>query len=320
MKKYGILSVFLSFFTIGMSAQAALGNYIYNNQQEFTVPGRNQGVISNAVIANDNEILAQVNGLMNIVADSYVAIFNIVQVGETFTDVDGMMNERIRTFKNKLSGQGIGNENVKIDLVSFVPRYDIQSESKIFSKSYNEIPSGYEMQKNVSVLFTESSQIDMITTAALESEIYDIVKVEYYIDNMQQLRDSLRQKCIEELKKKAATYELIGINLDSMEKSVADNFTTAYPPSRYNTYQAFSRPSLNVAKKKTVTEVSKITSRYYQPLDYSHYDVVLNPVVTEPVVQLSYSIVTKYKRGDKEKNTLYNIITPSGDVKQLQLK
>ncbi|MDH6308154.1 uncharacterized protein YggE [Dysgonomonas sp. PFB1-18] len=320
MKKYGFLSVFLLFFIIEISAQAALGNYMYNNQQDLSVPGRYQGVIGNAVIANDNEILAQVSGLMNVVADSYVAVFNVVQVGETFTDVDGMMNERIQIFKSKLSGQGIGNENVKIDLLSFVPRYDVQSESKIFSKSYNEIPSGYEMQKNVSVLFTESSQIDMITTAALESEIYDIVKVDYYIDNMQQLRDSLRQKCIEELKKKAATYESIGIKLDSMEKTVSDNFATIYPPSRYNTYQAFSRPSLNVAKKKTIIETSKITTRYYQPLEYNNYDIVINPVVTEPVVQLLYSIVMKYKRGDKEKNAIYNIITPSGDVKQLQLK
>src|SRR6185503_14525713 len=104
----------------------------------------------------------QVNGLMNILADHYVAVFNIVQVGESMDSVDQIMNRRIANFQQKLKGIGIEPENVKIDLISFVPNYDIQVENRIFSKTYNEIPAGFEMQKNVSVLYKNSAKLDDI--------------------------------------------------------------------------------------------------------------------------------------------------------------
>ncbi|MNC95371.1 hypothetical protein D3C83_124760 [compost metagenome] len=35
-------------------------------------------------------------------------------------------------------------------------------------------------------------------------------------------------------------------------------------------------------------------SRYYQAVDYSEFDVVINPVVDEPMVQLTYEIRVRF--------------------------
>ena len=302
------------------------GNYQFNNRQTLQKPGRDPA--SSAAIINDEAIVVQVNGLMNIVADSYVAVFNIVQVGESMDSVNLIMNRRIANFEKKLNSIGIENGSVKIDLISFVPNYDFQLDNKIFSKTYNEVPSGFEMQKNVTVLYKNSAKLDDIVTAAANSEIYDLVKVDYFIPNIQKSQDSLRIKCLKEVKEKVKSYEVIGFKLDTMKKVMADNFVSVYPKTRYFTYQAFSRPSLNMAKRKSssqqasLNEVRKTTSEYYNQIDYDQYDLVINPVITEPVVQLSYTVTVKYflKKGDDKQKNIYYILTPSGETKQFNPK
>ncbi|MDR3056658.1 MAG: SIMPL domain-containing protein [Prevotella sp.] len=315
MKRILTLYIF-SCAVIGLAAQATLGGFNYNEIRNYN--NLHNAPASKAVIANNDEIIINVDGLMNVAASNYVAVFNVVQIGESLEEIDKMMNDRINTFKERLRLFNISESNIKVDLVSFVPRYDIQTESKLFSKSYNEIPAGYEMQKNISIQYKESSQLDHITTSALKAEIYDIVKVDYFID-MQSVKDSLRNECLKELKKKMQSFEIAGLKFDNMDVNVSDDFSTIYPPTKYFSYQSYARPSFNAAKKKqSLNETPKVVSRYYNQQDYSKYDIVINPVVVEPVAQLSYSIVAKYIRKRDEK--MYNIITSAGEIKQLSLR
>ena len=110
--------------------------------------------------------------------------------------------------------------------------------------------------------------------------------------------DSLRLEYLQELKTKVKSYELIGFKLDTLKKVMTDNFSTVYPETRYFSYQAFSRPSLNAAKKKTtppnVNEIAKPNSKYYAQVDYDQYDLIINPIITEPGIQVSYSVAVKY--------------------------
>ena len=175
------------------------GNYQYNNSQTIN---SDRNPPSKAVMINNDELLIEVNGLSNIVADNFVAVFNLIQTAETIENTDQLMNNRISIFKQKLQHLGIDTSDIRSDILSFVPKYDIQTESKIFSKTYNEIPSGFELQKNISVRYKNSSKLDDIVSAAAYSEIYDLVKVDYFIPNIQKSLDSLRLKCMHEIKNK----------------------------------------------------------------------------------------------------------------------
>lgn len=300
------------------------GNYQYNNNQNIQNTAEYQNnyrePATNAAISNNNEVMIEVNGLSNVVADQYVAVFNLVQVAETIENADQLMNSRINAFKQKLKEAGIDTLDVSIDMVSFVPKYDLQSESKLFSKSFNEIPSGFEVQKNVSVHYKSSSKLNEIISVAANSEIYDLIKVDYFATNIKKAMDSLRTKCLFEIKAKTKNYEIVGFKLDTLKKTIADNFTTIYPQTRYFSYQAFSRPSLNAAKRKSsmVNEVTKSTSRFYNQVNYDHYDVIINPLILEPVIQISYTVVVKYflKQEEKPSNNYY-IISQTGDLKQV---
>jgi hypothetical protein len=293
-------------------------SYTYTNSSQYTL---NRNAPSATAIISNNEVTVKVNGLMNIVADSYVAMFNILQVGETISITDQLMNAKITAFKQQLKSIGIDTSEVKVDIVTFVPKYDLQADNKVFSKSYTEVPAGFELQKNISVYYKKSATLDAIVSAAANAEIYDLVKVDYYVPSLQKSYDTLRTKCLQEVKAKLKSYETIGFKLDTMRKVMNDNFTTVYPQTRYAAYTAFSRPSLNAAKKKanSVVEAPKNTSRFYNPVDYDQYDLVINPVITEPVIQLSYSIVVKYFT-DEQPDKQFYIITPTGDTRQFNPK
>lgn len=317
MKKI-IITLFLSIIYIYSANAQVMGASQYNSSNDSS---KNDPVSEN-LIPNNDEILISVNGLMNVVADSYVATFNLIQVGETTDDVDRRMNDRIDLFRNNLRYAGISGRDIKIDLVSVVPNYDIQTETKIFSKSYNEQPAGFEMQKSICVSYSQSGQLEAIMTAAMKSEIYDLVKCDYFVKDISSLKDSLRNACMNEINKKVKSYEITGIKLESMKKSIADNNFTILPLSRYYSYQAFARPSLNSIKRKyAFNEVVKSTTKYYQPINYAMYDIILNPVITEPVVQLSYSVTIKYiQQENKPADKACYMLTPSGEMKQIILK
>ncbi len=305
------------------------GNNQYNNEggantYQWNLNNNNRNTASTAYLANNTEVTLETNGLLNLVASDYVAMFNIIQVGETPDNTNQLMNKRISLLKSQLALIGTDSSAITVDMISFVPKYDYQVDNKIFSKTYNEVPAGFEMQKTVSVHYKNSALFDGIVSAAAAAEIYDLVKVDYFIPNLQHAMDSLRTVCLAALKKKTESYQAIGFKLDTMKRVMAENHTTVYPETRYYSYTAVCKPSMNAARKKNssdkINEVATSASQYYMQVNYDHYDFVINPVVTQPVVQLSYSISVKYLMNEPATpKDNYFLITPYGDTKPLNV-
>ncbi len=302
--------------------QANMSNSQYNYTQNALPP---RGPATNAY-PDDNSFQIKVNGLMNVVATNYVAVFNILQVGLTAKSTDSTMTCTLNEFKRNLEKLNIDTSDIRTDMISFVPKYGYTSDKKIFSKRYNEVPEGFELEKNIYVRFKKSSALDGILSAAASAEIYDLVKVDYFLPNAQRMIDSLRLKCLMEVKARVRNYELIGFQLDTLKKSLADNFTTIFPDTRYYSYSAFTRPSFASLRKRPtdqpfVSESEKPISRYYNQVDYDSYDIILNPVITEPVIQLSYTIAVKYTLKSEKPVTppkkIFYIIDKDGNAKQL---
>uniref|UniRef100_UPI003F6E5A72 hypothetical protein n=1 Tax=Dyadobacter sp. TaxID=1914288 RepID=UPI003F6E5A72 len=207
-----------------------------------------------------------------------------------------------------------------VDMISFVPKYDIETENRLFSKTSNEIPVGFEMQKNLSIRYRKVDQLDRMVTIAAQNEIYDLVKVDCFHTKLESFKDSLRTSCLAALKKNIRSYDALSLKLDTLRKTVQENFHTISPSSRYYSYQAFSRTSVKPVKKSgaqtNINEIEKTVSRYYLPLGFESFDIVMNPVVLEPVIQVSYQITVSYHL--KSTNRYYHI-TPAGESKKLLL-
>lgn len=321
MKKLIIILLFIE--ASNTFAQVA-GNYQYQSNTSTNArsddSSRDRGPSSNATIANNNEIILEVNGIINVEANDFVVTFNLVQVAESVDSTNQIMNRKVSNFQQELNKIGIGPNEIKVDMISLVPKYDIQVDKKLFSKTYNEVPAGFELQKNVSVHYKKSEKLDEIILSASKLEIYDLVKVDYYLSDNQVPLDTIRNRCLKEVKTKIKSYEMIGFKMDTMAKVMADHFKTVYPPTRYYRYAACSKPSLHAAKKKesTVNEIPKVISQYYSGVDYDQYDIVINPVIVEPVVQVSYTITVKYFLYSVNPNGKYYLITPMGETKEIR--
>ncbi|WP_420571818.1 SIMPL domain-containing protein [Kordia sp.] len=338
MKKINVLlCIFLVQFTIAQHK----GNYdqnvqisrqniktsSYGNAQRFgpqtSNPRRN--------VNPSSSITIDVHALYNAKASSYTAIFNISQIGPTAEETHKLVNERIDNVKKQLLAEGIKKEDIAIDVISFVPVYEIEVEKKLFSTKYNEVPKGFELQQNIHIKFKKTQQFEKILAACASNEIYNLVKVDYFIENIRQVYKKLQTSLLELIKEEKEYYKILGFDLANYNVVMADDKYCYFPKDFYKNYQAFNSISFEALKKnKGITKAKKQTSYYYQPISYENYDIVINPSILEPVVQVGMQIKLVYTPKPKEQKLppkkeiktehKYYVISPDGkiDVKELK--
>ena len=76
-------------------------------------------------------LVVTVKGMANVKADSYVAIFSVTQSGKTAEEVNALMDNRISPALEQIKKRP-GRETM-IDMVSFVPVYEYETDKKLFS-------------------------------------------------------------------------------------------------------------------------------------------------------------------------------------------
>lgn len=271
---------------------------------------------------NDYTTIIGAKVLMNVSADSYTAIFHVTQVGETAAEADKLMNERIDGLKTALGGIGVAANEMETDIICLVPIFEYEVEKKIFSKKYNEVPKGFELKKNIHVRYKKSTMLDKIVTAAAQNEIYDLVKVDYFIKDMEAVYDKMRAAAIVSYKKKLQMHKDLGVDLSTQYHVAADASNVTFPLECYSTYQAYSAASLD--KGKTGKRAAKPTSYYYNPITPRGFDVVINSEILEPVVQFTYDLQVKFlierpikPQVKQEVIKKFFIISDNGVVKEL---
>lgn len=342
MKKSNLAFLLFMFSCYFLSAQHK-GNY---NQITQDISRQNILTSGNAQIYNpvvqkqihkilkpNNVLTIDVKALQNVSATTYTAIFNVSQIGPSAEITNQLMKERLDSIKGRLNSKGISEKDIAIDVISFVPVYEIEVTKKLFSKKYNEVPKGFELQQNIHIQFTKTNQFESILEACAKSEVYNLVKVDYYIGNIQSVYKNLQEQLLKLIENKKAYYKILGFDMSQYNVAIADDKYCYFPKDFYQSYQAFNSLSFEALhKNKGITTVKKQISYYYQPLTYEIYDVVINPSILEPVVQIGMNIKLIFTPKPKEKKELpitkteinhkYYVISPNGtiDVKELNTK
>ncbi|AXG69534.1 hypothetical protein KORDIASMS9_01757 [Kordia sp. SMS9] len=279
----------------------------------------------------NSSITIDVHALYNAKATSYTAIFNISQIGPTAEETHKLVNERIDDVRSKLLPAGIKTEDIAIDVISFVPVYEIEVQKKLFSKKYNEVPKGFELQQNIHIQFKKTGQFEKILAACAANEIYNLVKVDYFIENIREVYKKLQTSLLSLVKEEKEYYKLLGFDLSEYNAIMADDKYCYFPKDFYQSYQAYNSISFDALKKpKNVTKVKKQTSYYYQPISTENYDVVINSAILEPVVQVGMQIKLVYSPKPKEQKQApktevktehkYYVISPDGNIDVKELK
>lgn len=323
MKTRLVFALLILFTTNNIFAQS-IGNSIYN--LPFTTY---QGAKVNTMYNNQVELQADV--MINIKATSYTAIFSVTQNGITPTETDSMMSIRLRLVEDGLLQIGINKEDIHIDVISFVPLYSLELEKKKFSNTANEVPIGLQMKKNIHILFYDHNQLSKIIALMADAEIYDIVKVDYNLADIQAAHNELRKAALEIIKTKKQMYHDVGLYLEV--ENMADGFGAAYPIERYSNYTAFHMGSsieeVRAAKRRkkiankiyitgkrarvnvNITDIDdtrfiikrsdKNKTIYYKRVAYNKFDLVINADFTEARIQIFYTLKVRHSVMNMEK-------------------
>lgn len=80
----------------------------------------------NKTLHPSDVLTIDVKALQNVSASTYTAIFNLSQIGETAESTNALMKERIDNIKTRLNALGITEKDFAIDVISFVPVYEVE--------------------------------------------------------------------------------------------------------------------------------------------------------------------------------------------------
>ena len=289
---------------------------IYFQQAESPVKASVQG----------NVLVLEVNAMMNARADSYLAIFHLSQVGQTAEEADSLMSDRINGLLDRLKQEKAVTDDVFVDMLSFVPVFEYETARKGFSKRYNEIPAGFEIQKNIHIRFHDPRVLDRIVTAAAKEEIYDLVKMDYYVREQSSCYDTLRTFATRAMEKKLKAFKDLGLQIEESYRTGAEKNGAYFPLERYQTYQAHSSMSLNSRRRgQVVNDIRKPSTLFYNKVPYSQFDLVLHPEITEPPVQFTYNLTLHcqlppaFPAKEVKEIIKHILITDKGDVRELRL-
>jgi uncharacterized protein YggE len=329
-----ILLLFTLTLATTLTAQV-MGNYQSQNRIQVNAYQPQFRAVQQAANLNGdpNVFEMTVNALSNQPADAHIAIFSVFQSGETARDVNGAMNERLNAVKTRLKTLGIKDADVYVDMVNFLPTYAFNAEKKIFSKkTLTEVPTGFQLQKNIHVRYAGAGLLDGIITACAEEEIYDIIKVDYAVNEPRKIYKELREMAFTYLNDVKSLYAENGIALDTAQQHVAESAWVVYPGGRYESYSAHASQKLSKQEinNSGVIKADKPELRFYQAIPANDYDLVINPDLLEPSAQFSFSLKVRFtlyppkapvppqKIVEVKKQFMY--LTPDGKVVPLVLQ
>lgn len=310
----------LAFLFCQITFGQVAGNVNYQNQVRF--PDYN----INVNIPSNNDILISAKGLANVKADTYVAIFSVTQVGKTTEEVNALIDARLTQSLTEIKLKK--EVETYVDMISFVPVYEYEVEKKVFSKkTYNEIPAGFELKKNIHIKYSDPNQLNDFIAIFSSFEIYDLVRVDYFSSDIENIKKELMSKSKIILQEKIKNYEtILGETFVNVEKKIVDGYKVVLPVEMYKSYEAYNSSTLSIKKSANTQQAAKSTTLYYQPIIDKEFDFVMNSTILEPVIQVMYEIkisITREKKQvmkeSKEYIKEYILITPNGEMKSLQL-
>jgi uncharacterized protein YggE len=240
-------------------------------------------------------MFVEANVLMNVKADEYLAVFGVMQEGETVAECIEKMDALIQEFSEALAQLGVAEDDLFVDFVAQNKIYGFE----VMNDIAREKLVGFELKKNVLIRYEDKSLLDQFVVAAARSQIFDLVKVDYVVRDPARIRDRLLEEAARIIKQKSARYEqLLGIKLLPPAQVYAERPAIYYPGELYDSYTAFESEAIGAsyARQKYTTQTArKSRTFFYNGLDADGFDEVLNPVVTEPVVQCTLYLKVKYE-------------------------
>ncbi|MDQ6787160.1 MAG: SIMPL domain-containing protein [Acidobacteriota bacterium] len=287
MKKAFLLFGLLFFASAVCFAQES-GNRAYGTQRRK--PQTNSGVLVGNVSGGREVYYVEANVAMNMKADEYIAVFGLVQEAPTAAESNGKVNAQAAGFIHDLENLGIKRGDTFIDFITQNKVYDYTTTGSVTTEKL----SGFETKKNIAVRYRDRDLLEKITTAAAKDSIFDLIKIDYVVSDIGAVHARLFEEAVKVVKQKEASYlSSFGVKL-SPTNFANEKYDAFYPGELYASYQAFEAGNTYGDYNNRVIQQRKTKTFYYEPLDPSDFDSVINPLGIEPMVQFTLYLRMQY--------------------------
>lgn len=293
-----ILTMICFFFLQQGSFAQVSGNQVFSsNRDNYSYYGRIDTRLKQTsdekIYLTDSSILVQAKIIKNVKADHFICVFGLNEIAKTVGTANTNINARIKNFIENIKKAGINEQDIYTDMVTQYRIYEYQRNKE---GEIEDFLKGFELNKNIIIKYYKPTLIDKILTIAANDSILDLIKVDYVVEDIEKVYEEIFQTASEVTRRKKDIYlKLIGGKAKPNVQIYNSSFASYYPIEMYKNYQAFSTNTYDSYwgsdRKKTAR---KFTTYYYDRLDYSGFDKVVNPSVLEPVVQFTLTLQVVY--------------------------
>lgn len=320
--KITVLALFLMQISFGQIG----GNHLYENSNNYYRNSNNvQPKNIQKLNVSGNAMNFQVKILNNVKATSFVITLGLNQEGKTVKECNSEINNRISKFKAALKAFGVKEDDIYVDFVSQTKIYDYQSKTTENQVKINQVENGFEIKKNIIIRVNNISIFDSLVEKASEYDIYNIIKVDYYTSETDDIYKKMLEEAHKIIKDRKKQTEFRASEWED-EPLINIEFYHIQPSSQYNRFQAFESSEMSYindyynSKKVVRHELRKSNSFYFKGQSTEDFDKIINadtPVIgLQFVMNVSVSYTKKVEEKDKKQ---YHIITPTGEIKTINL-
>lgn len=292
MKKVWIILFILGLFASGIVAQEAGNRGVYGPRTERANPSN--GVIYGA----ENKDLVPVQFieayvLVNAAPDEFIAVFGAAQEAPTANESNQKVNAQIEQFLSAAEKLGVNRSNVYVDMITQNRVYNFAPAS---DGTIREKLTGFQTKKTIAVKYKERPLLEKLLSAATQAAIFDLIKVDYVVNDLGKIRSRLLEEASGVIKQKEDNYvRSLGLRIKRYAVS-QETYNTYYPAELYLTYTAAESGAVetNYESNTRVIRERKSSTSFLEPLDQSAFDVVINSVGLEPKVQCTLYLKVRY--------------------------
>jgi uncharacterized protein YggE len=287
MKTRLLILLIFSFSALSVSAQES-GNRTYNPAQRSPLP-------NTGISYSNGELVIDALVLLNAPPDEFIAVFGAAQVAPTAVESNQKVNAQIEQFLGAATRLGVVRGDTFVD---FITQNRVYSFSPPSEGAIRETLSGFETKKNIAIKYKDRALLEKLLAAASQASIFDLIKVDYVINDMSKIRSRLFEEAVRVVKQKEDNYvRSLGMVL-KRNSLVQETYGTYYPSELYQTYTAFESgtvdPYYGSGTGARVIRERKSSTSYLEPLDRSAFDTILNSASIEPMVQCTLYMKVSY--------------------------
>lgn len=283
--KLAALLLGFSFLSVTTFAQIS-GNMVYGES--------NGNFHTNAerVYLSDSTILIQANVLMNEMAESYVVTFGVAEASPSLIESNEKINKRIAAFISDVKKMGIAEKDLYVDMTTQNKIYDY----KITEKLSEQYLKGFEVKKNIIIKLKDLKILEKMLVEAHKHQIYDLVKVDYIVNDMDAIYERLFKKASEVINKKKDLYvTATNMKLKKQSQIFGESFVSYYPSQLYKSYTPNSTTEVSIEDYFRKKDLRQSTTFYYNKLSNSGFNAIINPDIAEPAIEFVFKLEIKFE-------------------------